>query len=536
VLDPVFVEASPVASGAAGIPWQYFTVPGFEIISRCPNAFNEAYAQALERATAARLAFLPAEFWGELPTPIKIVMYNRPPDPREGAVQLNPIDLTWSSEDSAILGSDSVLLSHPLTLGDGDTYINCGNYWDIQSGLSDFSVDVDSAILIESRVPHLPAWFIAGTVGQCGLFSHRAIRSALLGYVAVLPNAIWTTTDDTLAIQQEAARTAKGREKPRVRMLPPIDELLHNSGSRDQRDLWNAESALLVRWGLFGSGKRQAFLDFVDQATREPVSEAMFRRFLGFGYVEAQRRLGEYLPDAASHSITFPIAVPDREDLEIRDATSTEVARIVGDWGRLEGKAAGSLQFDYRRECLEQADVLFERIAARKEKDPLFLAAFGLYEFLTTDNVRARDALEAAASAGVVRPRAYVELARLRLQAALPGISEGIGDLNEAEFRGVVGLLTTARIQMPSLLGGYFLLARTLEHAPTRPSREDLWPLRQAVRLFPQNAALAYKVATLYRRFGYGDDAAAIVSRAQGFAESDNDRFLLAAFSAEGSR
>ena len=536
VLDPVFVEASPVASGAAGIPWQYFAAPGYEVISRCPNAFNEAYALALKKATAARLAFLPAEFWGDLPTPMKIVIYNRPPDSRESYVQLNPIDLTWSAEDSSILGSDSVRLSHPLTLGDGDAFINCGNYWDIQPRLGDFSVDVDSAILIETRAPRFPSWFVAGVEGPCGVYSHRALRSSFQGDVMVLPNAVWTTTAETVAIQEEAKKMRKDGGKPHVRAMLPLGEVFSDGMGSDQRELWNAEAALFLRWGLFRNGKRQAFLDFVNQATKEPVTEALFRKYLGLGYADVQRQLGDYLPDAASDSITVPIALPPKEPFDIRDATSTEVARIVGNWGRLEGRAAGSLQFEYQRECLDQADRLFERILARKEKDPLFLAEFGLYALQVADNGRAREALEAATAAGVVRPRAYVELARLRLQTALPGVPAGIGDLNEADFTQIIGLLTTARTQMPSLLSCYFVLERVLEHAPSRPTRQELWPLGEGARLFPQNATLAYKVATLCRNLGYVDDAAAIIDRARGFVDSDKDRALLASFSAEAAR
>jgi hypothetical protein len=531
LLDPVFVEASPVASGAAGIPWQYFTVPGFEVISRCPNAFNEAYARALQNATAARLAFLPADFWGELPTPIKIVIYNRPPDPREGVVQLNPIDLTWSSEDSAILRSDSVRLSHPLTLGDGDTFINCGNYWDIQPGLADFSVDVDSAILLETRAPRFPAWFIAGVEGQRGLYSHRALRSSLQGDSLVLPNAVWTTASETMAIQDEARKRRKDGGQPRARTLLPLGELFGADVGPDHRDLWGAEASLFVRWGLFRSGNRQGFLDFVRRAAREPVSEALLRDCLGRGYPDVERQLGGYLPDAASDAITLPIEAPSAEPLYIRDATLTEVARIVGDWGRLEGKAAGTLQFEYQRECLDQADRLFERIVARKEKDPLFLAAFGLYALQVSDNARAREALEAAAAAGVVRPLAYVELARLRLQNALPAFPAGIGDLKEPEFAELVGLLTTARMQMPSLLSGYTVLARVLEHAPSTPTLEQLLPLGEGARLFPQETALACRAATLYRKSGYESEAVSILDRARGFARSDRDRAQLAAVS-----
>ena len=284
MLDPVFVEAS------GRDPWQYISLPGFEIISHCPESFNATYAQALQEATAARLALLPASFWGEMPTPIKIVLYDRPPERRGGFYSTNPIDLSWSPEDGAVLGSDSIRLSHPVTLGDGDTFINCGNYWDLQSDSSNLSVDLDSAIRIGGRIPHFPAWFIAGLEGPCGLFLNRLIQSTPFGSYVRLSNARWASSAATIAIQSESGKEPKGGGSHGRRPLLPLGELFSGAVPADQRDLWNAESALFVRWGLYRSGQRQAFLDFVDQATREPITEQLFQRYLGLGYAEAPRR------------------------------------------------------------------------------------------------------------------------------------------------------------------------------------------------------------------------------------------------------
>ena len=62
----------------------------------------------------------------------------------------------------------------------------------------------------------------------------------------------------------------------------------------------------------------------------------------------------------------------------MREATSVEIARIIGDWGRLEGRTLGMENLEYQRECLDQADRLFERVYRRGSSDPPFLAAFGL--------------------------------------------------------------------------------------------------------------------------------------------------------------
>jgi hypothetical protein len=87
-LEPVFVEAS------THTPWHYLSVPGYEIISHCPDAFDRAYVRALREATAARLALLPESFWGEMATPMKIVLYDRAPEKREGILPASPVELS----------------------------------------------------------------------------------------------------------------------------------------------------------------------------------------------------------------------------------------------------------------------------------------------------------------------------------------------------------------------------------------------------------------------------------------------------------
>ena len=84
---------------------------------------------------------------------------------------------------------------------------------------------------------------------------------------------------------------------------------------------------------------------------------------------------------------------------------------------------------------------------------------------------------------------------------------------------------------MPALLSSYTVLARTLEHAPASPAPLLLAVLDNALRLFPQDARLAYNVATLNRRLGKAERAAAIIARATAFSESERDRRLLASFS-----
>jgi len=516
VLDPVFVEAS------TGTPWRYLSVPGFEVLSHCSDAFNAAYVKALRQATAARLAFLPAAYWGDIPTPMKLILYNREPAMTEGYRSRRPIDLSWAGGSGA--QADTVMLTHPLVVGDGDTFISCGNYWDLQGGIKDLCVDPDSDVRIAQRAPRLPAWFVAGVEGPCGVYAEHRILGSEPHERLVLRPAEWSTTKETLAIRAEQDPPDHRASRPSAHLLLPMEELFAGRVRPGQENLWNAEAALFVRWGLFAGPDRAAFLALVDDATREPVSEAMLERNLGLSYDQARQRLAAYLGPAVAHPIEVPLPPTAAEPAASRDATSAEVARVIGDWGRLEGRALGLEDVDFQNECLDQAEKLFHATAASRNRDPLFLASYGLYALQRGDKAGAREALERATAAGVERPRAYVELARLRLEAALP---HGQGSLSYDELVDVLGLLGTARRQMPSLQATYLVLARALAHTPTVPTRAELQPLGDAVALYPADVPFAHQVAALYAGYGFRPEAEAIVGRTLKFADSEAERSFL---------
>jgi len=520
-MEPVFVEA------ASANPWQYFSVPGFEVISHCPDDFNRVYARALEASTAARAALLPLDFWGNLSTPMKVVLFNREPAEGQAFSRPKPIDLSWVSGDDGTAGPYSLLKTYPTVVGDGDTFISCGNYWGLLSSTADFYVDPDSEIRIRCRLPQLPYWFISGLVGPGGILATWTVEPGAAGReFAVVPTLTWGSRAETLALI---------RDPKRARTVMALSEFFGAAVPEGQEDAWNAEAALLVRWGLFGAepdgrSHRDAFLDLVRGASVRPVSEAYFKGRLGMGYAEAESRLRAYVAVAVRDPVRLPLAATSDGSVEIREATPTQVARIVGDWGRLEARALGMQNLDYQRECLDQADRLFERIYARQTSDPGFLAAFGLYALQVGDFTRGREALESATAAGVVRARAYLELARLKLGDSLPFSEQGIGDLGEADYDRVVALLKTSRDQAPSLVGSYQLLAKAMEHAPKIPALGDMAVLEKAVALFPGNASLAYKVATLYKRFGYPERAQAVIAGALPMAATNEDRARLAEF------
>src|SRR6185436_1525062 len=116
--------------------------------------------------------------------------------------------------------------------------------------------------------------------------------------------------------------------------LPSAD-----SAAGEGLSLWQAQAALFIRWGLAGRGapRRTALWKFAERAAVEPVTEALFQECFGLDFATARQQLTAYLPEAMREKLALrPAQRPRLPDYPLRAATEAEIARIKGDWERLE--------------------------------------------------------------------------------------------------------------------------------------------------------------------------------------------------------
>src|SRR5207237_10763011 len=130
---------------------------------------------------------------------------------------------------------------------------------------------------------------------------------------------------------------------------------------------------------------------------------------------------------------------PGLPDFTLRPAGDVEVARIKGDWERLE---IGYVKAQFpvlEPKYVEQARRTLRRGHDGGSRDPRLLAVMGLCEVDAGNDIAAREFLEDAAARGQsLRPRAWFELARLRF-AALEARRDGAGaGLTPAQASGVL--------------------------------------------------------------------------------------------------
>ena len=279
---------------------------------------------------------------------------------------------------------------------------------------------------------------------------------------------------------------------------------------------WAKQAYAFVHLCLYGQkGKYQkAFAAFVARAGRGPVTEEVFKECFKMSYSQMLLELRGYIEFTVYQRQEFHAkgaGMPEPPPFEFRDATPAEIGRIKG-----EALALGGHQ--------DRAHTEFIAPYIRGETDARLLAALGLNEHAVGQDDRARKLLEAAVSAKVVRPRAYLELARLYSAEALAKPSAPEGAFTPAQVSAVLAPLLVAREQPAATVEIYELIAETWGRSAVKPKRDDLTVLFDGVRLFPSRLRLVYLTAALCVEAGQNDAAASMVEFGEKIAPDAKSR------------
>jgi len=349
--------------------------------------------------------------------------------------------------------------------------------------------------LLTRRAPALPDWLIEGLMGV-----YR--RSELLVDEIRIKPLGWPAT---------VLPAATPRDPPQPRSLLPMTELFERrrpvgeEPADDELRHWQAQCALFVQWTMAENNplRRAALWQFVDRLEKEPLTEALFEQCFGICFSDMLVRLHAYLPLAAGRNLVLDTPKGERlAGLKSRPATDLEIARIRGDWERLEIDYVRRYHPELAAKYVELARATLLRVYGRGERDPRLLVALGLTELGAGDEAAARGFLEAAQAGGPVRPRARLELARLRY-AALPAE----GKLSAAQAATVLEPLRHMSWDEPPLMGPYALFATVWTRSATPPGAEEIARLNEGARYFPQ--ASAYLLRVIYFNVAAGQVATA---------------------------
>lgn len=517
--EPPKVIALPpflVEEAAQPLPWRYAAVGDWEVLSTCSERFTRTLIANHHRLHALLGELVPPPLQlrtSEKQTLLFVDSGHQPPTSQE---VVTAMALTAAEQDRladvAEPPDDGRLRRRPppprytflpnLRLWDRDTGTLFAVVRESEFEASRVALTPDYvAYLLRNRLPALPPWFISGVLTLFG-------RARFTADALIIEPLDWPS-------ESGAAALSSGPEANRA--LLPLPEFfsgeLASAGAAqgDALSLWQAQAALLVRWGLAGrdAPRREALWKFAARAATESATDALFQECFGIDFTAAQQQLAAFLPEAMRVRLELrPARRPRAPDYALRAASDAEIARLKGDWERLEIAYVQAHFPVLVPKYTEQARRTLRRAYDRGARDARLLAAMGLCEIEAGNEGGARTFLEdAAARSTTLRPRAWLELARLRLAALRASSTAAGGRLSPDQARQVLAPLSAAHELQPPLAEVYELIAEVWATSAEAPTRAQLAVLEEGVRIFPRRTELVYRTAELNLRHGFADTA-----------------------------
>jgi hypothetical protein len=514
-LPPMIVETT-----TEKVRWLYASGSGTEFLSRCSVATTRRYAESWLKKMQLLRTLVPPAFLAQMDVPAVIVLYAQ--DLKEGVSPEIQRQLRAAQNDQNAgrapdaPGSLRINYAPNLRLNDRDMH---ASFVYIDEARFDAKTLIVAPkylrYLLERRVPLLPAWLVEGV-------DRTYVNADLVKAPITFPPFVWIHRWDSEALARDA-------QLPRA-LLPAVElfspRALSQESDRHPRrvEIMTSQVELFFRWAVDSGGPhREALWKFAERAAVEPVTEELFEACFGFGFSELRDRLSDYLPRAVRESPrTDPGRLPPLPPLDVRPATPHEIARLRGEWERL---AIAHVQRDLpqvRELYAEQARRTLRKAFEAGDRDPRLRATMGLCEIDAGNEAGAREFLEPAIDAGVVRPRAYFEVARLRfaeLRRAHP-----TRQFTYAELAPVFAPLRQAATQAPPLPEVYTLFAEAWVRSGALPAREDWALLETGARYFPRRPAVAFPLALAFASRGLKSRAEAILAAAEDYIADDTTR------------
>lgn len=510
-LPPMLVEES-----TSSVPWLYVNAGGTEFLSRCSTSTTRHLAEAWLEKLQLVQAMVPEEFLARMDVPEVFVLYAQDLEQTVSAEIQRELQAGGGrSRPGDSPRSDGVNIAPSMRLSDRDMHASIAYIDEVLFDAEGLSVAPGHVrFLLQRRVPELPAWVIEGVERTYG-------RADFVTDPITLGPLAWYHPGERAALSSDAGRP---------RALLPANELFATDASwaaenrlARRAELRASQAELFFRWAFLTGGRtREAYWKLAARAAGGPVTEEVFETLFGFDFAEWRDRLSDYLPKAGYETRWIdPGMSASTPRVEVRRATPGEVARVRGEWERL---AIGHVQRrlpQVREPYVAQARRTLRRAYDAGDRDPRLLATMGLCEIDAGNEDAARALLEPAVAAGVRRPRAYHELARLRFDALRRGAS-ATKLFSFTELAPVIEPLRRAVMQAPPLAEVFVLLAEAWARCEYSPTAAELAELEQGARYFALRPTVVLPIALVLARHGKHAEAASWLVASAGHAPADD--------------
>lgn len=486
----------------ADLPWTYVELPRFEVVSIANEKATERYVRELHRQVNMLESLFPPRFLQHPGTKALAVLHtyeNHEDKMPPGSPRLST---RWRWHGVSNDNYSGATLSDRTDYDTPTFTVNV--VWFESHSYTGRRLRLETAVRyvfweLDCRKPKAPEWL---KVGLAHALEAAAVTDDAL---TLIPS-----TNIDLSHRKEREAVPLSIQRPLERNALTLESGL-GSMNREAPDE-AMDATYFVRWGLLNKEYTSRFWTFVQRACEENVTEAMFTECFGFGYAEANRRILNFFPNGDRFT---RIGMPKEEldkipPLQLRPARPSELGRIIGEWRR----QAAFLEEDPARfaAAIEHARTSILNTLPRVE-DPRSLATLGICEKDAGKNEDALKHLEAAVRAKVVRPRAYLDYARLLFERATAGQKDATAKLDAEQTSAILDPLRTGGTQTPALNGTYRLAADVWTRSSVEPTGEDLAFIEEGTRLFPRDSQLAIAAIRLHARHGLKSEASAIANR-----------------------
>lgn len=282
-------------------------------------------------------------------------------------------------------------------------------------------------------------------------------------------------------------------------------------------NVWAKQCYAFVHMCMFGwpNKYKKQLETFVARSAKEPVTEQLFTECFGKSYKKLLIELRGYIEMPAYQARDFITQGKDRIDGPPRELTPAPEglsARIRGDALLLAGNPQAAIP------ALHAAYV-------RGERDPDFLATYGLAAKAANLDDRAHRMLAQAVKAKTRRASAYTAYAKLLLDDAIANPADADHKRITAEqLSQVLEPLFEARKLPPTQRETYELIAAAWLRSAATPKPTHFSVLSEGLVLFPRDTALVYDCARLTMRMNDTKATGALIGLGLKFAADDPAR------------
>ncbi len=428
-------------------PWTYLSVPGLEVISKCSDSTTLWFVGQFTQRLAELEEILPSRLQFERTAPITLILIPPEMGDKMGKEIVKAVGDSESSERSSRVTSNGRVSSlygmvPQVSLTDSESTtmmveLNDGD----RRGIS---LTIGYVLnMLERRIPTLPYWF------QSTVFSlYQQIRWSDEEALTI-PSVYWPRINVPVTAgtpNPQGYKVFKDDDGKLYRVEPasliPMGSFLTGpfgeaqQGSQYQLDLWHYEGSLFLYWVFVDEthARRKALWDFVDKSSREPATEALFRQCFGMGFADVTKELSDYLPQAMENPLNLlkvdSVVIPE---LHLSDADPVTRARIQGNFivKEMGYMAKSSVLSPYIPLYGARAEAILLKPYSDGSRDPALMSVIGLYYVEAGKDETARLFLQEAASAHVLRPIVYAELARIRKKVLGQSTSKGLTSNDE---------------------------------------------------------------------------------------------------------